>query len=455
MKLRSLLNRWTGSDMLRDVLKLASGTIGGRLIVLMAMPLVTRLYSPDDFALLAVYLGAVNIGTAIACLRLDIAIPVAKDDDDAAHLLVLSLLIAFSFAALLMAAILMMPQVATDVLGQPRLQPWLWLIPLGIVAAANYSALQYWATRMRRFSNIAITRVTQATVSVLTMLGLGLAGFVPLGLLLGNMLNTGTGSLRLGREAVASRDKTLRNVSWPGIRAAFRSYRRFPIYSTPEALANIAGMQVPIMIVAAHAGAEAGYLLLAQQIMAIPMALLGTSIGQVYVSRAPEQLREGNLGEFTLNMLQRLIQVGVGPIIFGALIAPFIFPVIFGAGWGRSGQVMIWMLSWTVLQFLSSPISMVLHVANRQKTASFLQVIGFIVRIMAVSFMPIVLGWSHISSFIVGSSAFYCLYLVVAMRCAGLSIISDFYRMSKYFCYVIPWGAAAAFAHLTQLSFAG
>lgn len=425
MSLYAKFRRLTGADVLRDVLRLVSGTLGGRLIAVAAMPLATRLYSPDDFALLAVYMGAVYIGAAVACLRFDIAIPVALDDKDAVHLVLLALLVAFSFAASLMIAALAMPQAVTALLGQPRLAPWLWMIPVGVLMAGSYSALQYSATRIRRFGSIAITRITQAVVGAVTLLVLGWAGIAPFGLLLGNMLSATAGSLRLGREVLRSNGVSWRQISLSGLINTFRQYRRFPIYSTPEALANIAGTQVPIMIVAAHAGAEAGYLLLAQQVMALPMALLGSSIGQVYVSRAPEQMRKGNLAAFTSGTLWKILQVGAGPLILGAIVAPHVFPAVFGPEWARAGEIMIWMLPWTGLQLLASPVSMVLHITKRQRTALVLQIIGFAMRVSSVLAFPYLIGVSHLVSLVVSSAIFYMLYLCVIVQVSKSSAERD------------------------------
>lgn len=425
MILRSRIGLLTGSGMLHDVLRLISGTIGGRLIALVAMPLVTRLYSPDDFALLAVYLGAVSMGGTIACLRLDVAVPVAHDDKDAAHLLVLALLIAFGLTAFLLIAVLVAPQGVAGLLGQPRLAAWLWMVPLGIFMAANYSALQFWSTRMRRFGSIAITRVTQAAVGVVTMLSLGWAAIAPFGLLFGSMLSSSAGSVRLGREALRAEDGILRQVTWRGLTTALRDYRRFPIYSTPEALANIAGTQVPIMIIAAHAGIEAGYLLLAQQVMAAPMALLGSSIAQVYVSRAPAELREGRLADFTFTILRRLVQTGVAPLILAGLIAPLAFPLIFGQQWARAGELVSWMVPWTLLQFIASPISMVMFVTSRQRAMLVLTLMGGGLRIGAVL---AALAWKDgaaVQAYILASAFFYGACLLVFSTTAGIRATRD------------------------------
>lgn len=413
--------RLAGEDVLRDVLRLVSGTLGGRLILLVAMPIVTRLYSPDDFALLSVYMGLVGIIAVVACLRFDIAIPVAGDESDAAHLLVLALISAAAFAAVCAVVVLVFPQELAQFLGLPRLAPWLWLVPLGVVLASAYSALQFWATRARRFGSIAVTRITQAAAGAGTMLGLGWAGGAPLGLLLGNMLSIGAGSLRLGLDLIRCDKHALRQVTISGLGLTFRRYRRYPIYSTPEALANTVGIQIPVMMVAAFAGVEAGFLIVAQQIMAAPMALLGASVSQVYVSRAPEALRDGRLAEFTTAILRRLMLVGLAPLLLAGLLAPTLLPLIFGTQWVRSGEIVTWMVPWIVLQFLASPISLVMFVTGRQRNMLMLTLFGAALRIGAVGIATLVGPGMIVAAYAGASAIFYGACLLVFTDAAGLA----------------------------------
>ncbi|MCC7320674.1 MAG: oligosaccharide flippase family protein [Rubellimicrobium sp.] len=423
-----------------DILRLMTGTVGGRLIALAAMPLVTRLYSPQDFALLAVYLATVSLIGAIACLRFDVAIPVAQDDGDAIHLLVLALVIAGTMATASLIAVLVAPLRIAALLGQPSLAPWLWLVPFGILLSGGYAALQFWATRARRFGSIARTRISQAAVGVSTMLALGWAGIAPFGLLLGNLLNSSAGSLRLGTEAIRRDRAALRLVTWPGLRAAFRAYHRFPLYSAPEALANLAGIQIPIMIVAAYAGTEAGFLLLAQQVMAAPMSLLGSSISQVYVSRAPEALRDGRLAPFTLSILRRLIQIGIGPLILAGILAPILFPLVFGTGWTRAGEIVSWLVPWMALQFLASPISMALHVTGRQSWAALLQVGGLILRIGFTLTVPLFVANGYVIGLAVSAAIFYAIYTWVVLRASGILARRGWWReLIGPALYILPW----------------
>jgi len=420
MSFKTNLIALTRNEILRDVTRLVSGTVGGRLITIAALPLVTRFYSPADFALLAVYLALVGLISVVACLRFDVAIPVAADEEDAVCLLVLALSFAGGIAVLGLFVVLVFPKSVTQLLGQPELEPWLWLVPLSIFMAASYSALQFSATRARRFGSIAITQVTQAAAGTGTMLTLGWMGAAPLGLLLGNMLNIGAGSLRLALDMLRHDRIAMTRFRRRDLSRTFRTYHRYPLFVTPEALANVAGVQVPVLFIAAHAGAEAGFLILAQQIMSAPMSLLGLSISQVYISRAPGEQQAGRLAEFTAAILRRLMQVGIAPLIFVGLIAPYAFSLIFGAKWTRAGEIVALMVPWVILQFLVAPVSLVLHVTGRQHWALMLQVAGLILRVVPLLIIAQFPVGGLVTSFIAGSALFYALYLWVVVRAAGV-----------------------------------
>lgn len=420
MQIKKHLAQLTSSTILNDTLRLLGGTIGSRVIIIASMPIVTRLYSPDDFALLAVYMAALSIIGSIACLRYELAIPVAQDDVDAANLLVLALGISTAIAGLSLLAVFFAPDWISALIRQPELTPWLWLIPFGVFMSGGYSALQFWATRARRFGGISKSRMSQAATGVLTMLGMGWAGIAPFGLLLGSLFNTSAGSLHLGVQALRQDGAALQRVSATSIRRVFREYRRFPIYSAPEAIATLAGTQVPIVIIAAYSGSEAGHLLLAQQVMAAPMALLGSSVAQVYLSRAPDAFRNGNLATLTLSILRRLAQISLGPIFLIAALAPLAIPMIFGAEWVRSGEIVFWLVPWIALQFLASPVSMVMHVKGQQRAMLLLTTFGGAVRIASVLIGAYYDSKHLIEIFALSSALFYGVCLFVFSSASGL-----------------------------------
>ncbi len=407
----------------RHVSVLAGGTAMAQAIGVLVLPLITRLYTPADFSVLAVYSSILVIVAGVACLRLDSAIPLPARDEDAANLLAVALVCCTMMAGLAAIAIWVAAEQIMKAVGQPGLQPYLWMIPLAIWLAGAYSAVQFWATRKKRFSAIAKTRVTQTASSALAQLGFGLWGVLgPFGLLLGQLLSSGAGVFGLGRAAWREDRQALRQVAWADMRRVFRAHDRFPKYSTFETLANNAGIQFPIILIAAVAlGSEAGFLFLAMRTMAIPMGLIGGAVSQVFLSRASDELRAAHLGSFTQNIFNSLVRAGVGPLIFTGITVPVLFPLIFGSQWQRAGELVAWMTPWFILQFLSSPVSMVMHVTGHQQQMMLLTICGGVVRIAAVT-LAWYQGSNHLSEyFSISSAVVYAIYCWAFYLTAGVS----------------------------------
>lgn len=411
-----LLQRLTSNSIVVDVAKLVSGTLGGRLVLLLAMPVVTRLYSPEDFELLAVYTALVGTVAVASCLRFEVAIPLAENDYDAVHLLVLSLMSLAVLSALILFLALTMPHQVAKLFGSPGIGEYMWIVAFGVATTSSYSALQFWATRNLRFGSIAQTRIGQATTGAATMLGFGWLGLAPLGLLLGNMLSLGAGGLSLAVQVMRRDRATLRAVTRRGLSATLSKYRRYAVFSTPEALANVAGVQLPIVMIAAMAKAEAGQLFLAMQVMAVPMTLLGASVGQVYASRAQEEMRNGTLYGFTLSMMRRLFLIGLIPMVAAALLAPPLFPFVFGADWARAGVIVAWIAPWMLLQLTVSPVSMSLHVTGHQHIGMALHFFGLIFRVGSVATAAMISGIGPVEGYAASGALFYGLYVMIVAR---------------------------------------
>lgn len=369
----------------RSVSVLVGGTAFAQALMVLVLPLLTRLYSPEDFSVLAVYASILGIISVAACLRLEIAIPLPQHDEDAANLLALALCSSASVAGLSALGVALLSTQIIALVAQPKLEPYLWLLPLGIWLSSSYAALQFWSTRKKRFAVIAKTRLSQAIGASGTQAGLGWAGITPLGLILGQMISSGAGIFGLMRSVLKNDHAALRLIRWSEMKRIFSEYDRFPKYSTLESLANTAGIQLPVIIIAALAiGPEAGFLMLAMRAMQAPIALIGGAVAQVYLSRAPDEFRAGTLGKFTINTFGGLIKAGVGPLIFIGIVAPPLFFLVFGKQWERAGELVVWMTPWFVFQFISSPISMVMHVRGWQKAMLALTISGLVIRICAI-----------------------------------------------------------------------
>ncbi len=137
---------------LRSVLVLVSGTALGHGITAASMPVLSRLYGPADFGLLAVFASCLGILSVIACLRFELAIPLPKSTQESGDLLRLSLVCCAALSLLIGLPVWLWPAPIAKLLGQAALAPYLGLLPLGVLLAGSYSAFQFWHVREKRFS---------------------------------------------------------------------------------------------------------------------------------------------------------------------------------------------------------------------------------------------------------------------------------------------------------------
>lgn len=281
------------SGFIRSVSVLVGGTAIAQVISILILPILTRLYTPEDFSVLAVYAALLGVLSAVACLRFEIAIPLPENEGEAINLLVIAVGAALLFSATIGLIIFFFSNEISGLLNQPNVADILWLLPIGICATALYSAFQFWATRKKNFTRIARTRMEQAIGGSATQIAMGWFGLGPFGLVLGQVVNAATGLVGLAREFFKNKNNILDSVSWSEVKKNFKRYERFPKISTIESFANISAIQVPVLIIAAMAiGPEAGYLALAMRIMQAPLGLIGSAIAQVYLSQAPVCLHE-------------------------------------------------------------------------------------------------------------------------------------------------------------------
>lgn len=431
---------------LRSVAVLVGGTAMGHGITAAALPVLSRLYSPTDFSMLAVFAGLVSIVSVVACLRFDVAVALPEEHEEALRLLALALGSAAVCSLGVLAVVLLAPDWIAQRLNQPGLRSYLWLLPLSVLLGGGYSALQMWFVREKAFSLIARSRIAQSTASAGTQIASGAMAMGPGGLLLGHAMNTGAACVLLGYRLLVGPGVhlALRRMSWHELRRTFKRYDRFPKYSTFEALCNSAAIHLPVIMIAALAAPkEAGYLMLATYVMQAPMALIGAAVGQVYLAGAAERHRQGQLSGFTADVLGGLLKTGTGPLLAAGIASPALFGLIFGLGWERAGVLVAWMTPWFILQFLSTPISMALHVTGHQRTALALQLFGLALRVLMV-YLAATFDQTHVSEwYAVSGGLFYLLYLVTILGFTGF----DWHRFRSSSRHALPvgvaWGALA------------
>lgn len=402
---------------------LMGGTALGQAILLLALPFLTRLYTPEHFNVLAVYVAIVGVFAGAACLRLDVAISIPETACEARQLLVLAVTCASIVSIAVAIGVWVVGELFSIDYGIDR-KIFSFLVGAGLFSVGALNAFQVWYVREKKFMSLSLVKLSQAILSVLVQVAFGLLEGKTYGLLLGYIANSAVGAAAFALGLLWKAGKTAL-MAYSELKKVFKDYSRFPKYSTFESLANEGASQIPILLIAFFVGgAEAGFLMLAARVLQAPIALLGNAVSQVFLSEAPEKERQGVLGEFALEMMVRLAKVGVGPLIAAGLLAPVLFPVVFGSQWQRSGELISWMTPWFIAQFVVSPVSLSLHVKGRQKVALALQVFALAFRVAVVGICVLAFSGVVVEAYAVSGFFVYGIYLLCVLKVLGVSPVS-------------------------------
>jgi len=371
----------------RNVVTLMTGTTFAQALAILTSPILTRLYSPENFGVLALYISILGVLAVVPCLRYELAIVLPEKDQNAANLLVLSIAICFGMAGLILLLVVLFRVQVANLLGAPELAPWLWFLPLSMVATGLFQALNYWSTRRKQFRRLAARTITQSSVTMGAQVGTGIilnpgSGGLIGGAILGQLASTGRLAWQIGKDE----GKSIKSyIAGSNIKRMLLRYKNFPLYSSWSALLNSASTMLPTLLLGYFfTPAVVGYYALGHRVLTLPMGVIGRSVAQVFFPRATEARRSGELDLLSFGLFKRLLEIGFVPMMLLTIIAPDLFSLLFGAGWWTAGEYVRWLSLWLLFVFISSPLSNIYSVMERQRDGLIVNTVMFITRLLVL-----------------------------------------------------------------------
>jgi O-antigen/teichoic acid export membrane protein len=401
-----------------DVALLTSGSVFAQGLALLAAPLVTRLYLPEHFGVLALYVGVLGIAGGAGALKYELAVPLPRSETVAVNVLSLALAVTtvMAMVALLVAAL------ANRIVGaaQPALSAAIWLIPVGMLLTGGYRCLNYWAIRTKRFGAIAKTSVSQAVSSLVTQIGLGIFGAGSMGLIVANMLGQSGGITILATSAWSSVRYSANKVRLRRMNAVARRYRRFACTATFGGVINSGGIYAPaLLLVTLYGTAVGGLYALADRITSIPINTLGNAVSQVYYGQAAgAKGSPGELRRLFVGTVIRMAYLAIVPVVIFVWVAPSLFEIVFGATWseaGRYAQVLALLLC---VKFVVHPVSQTLNIIEQQGLLAWWSA-ARVIAVSAALAIPWVLGADAlvaIWSFALTGALAYMILMLITLR---------------------------------------
>jgi O-antigen/teichoic acid export membrane protein len=399
----------------RNVLIVMSGTALAQAVPVIISPILTRLYSPADLGVLALYLSFLSIGVVFATGRFEMAIPIPRFNREAYELA----FIAVAFAALLCGLSLIGVLALTGVGSVDHipffgsLGIWALTLPIGVFMMGLYQCMSYLNNRNKGFVALTISRVGQVCVMAAAQIIAGVSGMGNAGLICGYLVGQIAANIFLLRSTIATKPKELHFPKNKRMIALMRRHSDFPRYIIPGQLISVAAVQIPILLSSYFYGAAAaGFYSLAERVLVLPLSIIGTAIGDVYRQRAAEEyLATGQCRDLYVRTVKRLAVIAVVPLIAVAIIAPLLFELIFGHSWRQAGYITSILCTMVFFQILSSPLSQTVLLAKMHRLDMFWQ-FARLLTATASFYLGFAVWGSHYVSITIFACATSFLYIV-------------------------------------------
>jgi lipopolysaccharide exporter len=358
-RLRKQISELTRSGFLRHVATLSSGVLLAQVVQLGAAPVLTRLYSPTMFGVLAAIASVTAVMTAISSLCYDRAIVLPKGERDAVSLVLLSLVLVLTISALSALVALAFGVPLAERLGDPSLAPWLWIGALIILARGVMNVLAYWHTRLQLFRYVAASQVVRALVDVGVKIGLGfLVGASALGLLTGTSLGFMAALLYLmWRSKGTGLAPRTQGVDLASIRANGVTYRKYPVYETWNTFLDSLSKEIVVFLFTwLYSPAVVGLYHLGLRVLQQPVTFVGSSVGRVFLQRAAVAHADDKpLLRSLTRATAGLAAVAALPFAALTLFGQPLFAWFFGSDWQEAGLYVQILSPWLFFVLINRP----------------------------------------------------------------------------------------------------
>ena len=363
----------------RNVATLASGTLLAQLLPLLASPLLTRLYTPAQFGLFALFMAIFSTLHQATTGHYEIAMITPKRNQTARELFVIALYYALGFSLLVLASLLLMHTPLLKLIDAQQLGNWIYLLPLMLFLAGSSQLINHYANRAGKYTYMAQATLIQgiSIVFISLLLGLLQAGFM--GLIAGY-----AGGYTLSFLFLAwryHRDIGQADFSWSQRKSRIaQHFRDYPIFSGSMSIFDGLSLALPTFFIAAgYPEAIVGYYALVMRTLYTPLTFLSTSVGQVNLKKIVQLIHDKQaltpyLGRITLVLI--LIASMPASLLF--LFGPELFAFVFGTDWRIAGEFAQILAPALIIRFTASTLSNTLTATRNPRLAGLWKIISFV-----------------------------------------------------------------------------
>ena len=399
---------------LKNVFTLLVGTGFSQFIVLLASPVLARLYNPHQFGIFAFFVSTCSILAIISTGRYEMSILHPKQDHVAYNILLWSFLLAILTNVLIALLLILCGNFLFHLFdGRIRIST-LYLMPIGTFFSATIQILTFWFSRQGRFKYISSLKVLQSSVVVFASILLGHFYIWEEGLIMSFIFGGFIVSVPLVFIVWKGRSMFSMRI----LKIITKKYSDFPKYMMTSSFLDSFAMQAPIFFITKFFLPRiVGSYSMSFRLGVAPVGIISGAFGQVYLQKVTSVIRDKSqlIRPFVVSAFKMLFVISLLifiPVFFWGTNLILFF---FGTDWIEAGIYLEILALAMLVRFVVSPLSSVFVAISDIKSSSKWQLLYFITTV-SVFILGRNLGIIHLLwLYVIHEVILYSLYLVLIM----------------------------------------
>lgn len=316
----------------KRVMHLAGWAVAGQLVPLAAAPVLARIYSPEDFGVLAVVVATTSVLLVLASGRLEIGITTAPTSAEGTLIARTGRFLVMGVSLTLAIAVAILAMLDISILGMSP--PVLALLAPATLIGGWLAVDRGLLIRVEDYNRIGLRSLLGPTGQVVQQFAWVLRAAGQFGLVAGWALGNVLAILvpkRIGRVGIAGPREGLKGIY---------HWRQFPITLVPAGLLNQVAQYLPVFVLGALFGdAILGQYSLVVRILGVPAGLMAFAAGQFFFGTVSRVHREksGDVTALLRRAVLGLLLFGGLPVLCLSLTSSLWVPVVFGDQWREAG----------------------------------------------------------------------------------------------------------------------
>jgi O-antigen/teichoic acid export membrane protein len=341
------------------------------LITILISPILTRLFSAEDFGELQLFQSLVILFALFStgCYHYVIVSPKKESEAKA----IAKGIILFSLAFATTVFIVGISLYSLTNLFRSLSLTFIILLPITIWIHSVLLVFDYWFIRNDKYSTISFTRIVRTSSSGVAQVLNGILS-LPFGLIWGLVLGRILTLYFVAKQLSKSLIVDIKNQSTKLIKKVATEYKSQPFFILPSTLISTGSSELVIFLIAGLFGQyELGIYALAYRVLSAPSAFIGTSFGEVLFKETTTLINTSKSLKYKLLKTWGLLFIiALFPVLALSFYGDIFITIIFGNEWLDTGYLSQILAPLLLINFISAPTGKLFISLNDQNFTPYL-----------------------------------------------------------------------------------